>query len=105
MPVLNEEETAQLLSCMDEIRNIVGDTISEKLLVETIIKNKYDYSKSLDDILTTSTSAGASTVKKCPVEKGKLFKKKFLLLINIIFTHLVFFLHIYSFSHVCNKHN
>ncbi|XP_013117019.2 protein HBS1 [Stomoxys calcitrans] len=51
MPVLNDLEKAQLTSCIDEIRSVVGDTVSEKRIVETSIKFGYDINKILDDIL------------------------------------------------------
>lgn len=64
MPVLNETDQVLLESCMDEIRNVVGDTISERQLVETIMKHNFDYAKSLDVILNNaeaSTTAAADT--------------------------------------------
>lgn len=45
---------------MDEIRNVVGDTISEKHLVETIMKHKFDCAKALDVILNNSTDASTN---------------------------------------------
>ncbi|KAI9588173.1 hypothetical protein GQX74_004019 [Glossina fuscipes] len=51
MPVLNEIEQARLTSCMDEVRSVVGDTISERRLVETCLKFGYDINKVLDEIL------------------------------------------------------
>ncbi|XP_075159400.1 translation elongation factor EF-1alpha (GTPase) HBS1 [Haematobia irritans] len=51
MPLLNDIEKAQLTSCIDEVRSVVGDTVSEKRIVETSIKFDYDINKILDDIL------------------------------------------------------
>ncbi|XP_063706529.1 protein HBS1 isoform X2 [Culicoides brevitarsis] len=57
LPELPDEEKAKLLSCLDEIRGIVGDTsITEKLLVETIIKYEYDCAKALDFLLNNPSS-------------------------------------------------
>lgn len=73
MPNLNENDQVLLESCMDEIRSVVGE-ISERQLVETIMKHKFDCSKALDDILN-STSASASTTSATtniePMEIGK----------------------------------
>lgn len=51
MPVLNEIEQAKLTSCIDEVRSVVGDAVSEKRVVETAIKFGYDINKILDEIL------------------------------------------------------
>lgn len=51
MPILNDIDKAKLTSCIDEIRNVVGDQISERRIVETCIHFGYDITKILDDIL------------------------------------------------------
>lgn len=56
MPTLNDEDQACLTSCMDEIRNVVGESVSERQLVDTIMKFKFDFAKSLDAILNASTT-------------------------------------------------
>lgn len=74
MPVLNETDQALLASCMDEIRNVVGDNISERQLVETIMQHKFDCAKSLDAILNNNTSsetASTSVSSQIPMETGK----------------------------------
>lgn len=60
MPSLNENDQVLLESCMDEIRNVVGDTISEKHLVETIMKHNFDCAKALDVILNNSMDASTT---------------------------------------------
>lgn len=73
MPILNNEtDQALLASCMDEIRNVVGDSISERQLVETIMQNNFDCSKSLDTILnnTSSDTASTSASNQIPMETG-----------------------------------
>lgn len=51
MPILNDVDKAKLTSCIDEVRNVVGDQISERRIVETSISFGYDITKILDDIL------------------------------------------------------
>lgn len=46
----------KLLSCMEEIRNIIGDSVSDRRIVEAIMNNNYDYTKALDMILTSENS-------------------------------------------------
>ncbi|XP_021184707.2 protein HBS1 [Helicoverpa armigera] len=48
---LDEEDEAKLMSCLDELRNVIGDTVSDNILIQTVIKHNFDFSKSLDDIL------------------------------------------------------
>lgn len=62
MPQLKEEDQAKLNSCIDEVRSVVGDTVSEKRIVETSIRFGYDIEKILDEIL--NDSAGASKEKE-----------------------------------------
>lgn len=62
MPDLNETEQVQLESCIDEIRSIVGgENISERQLVETIMKHKFDCTKALDEILNSSSTSRITT--------------------------------------------
>lgn len=72
MPLLNETDQVLLSSCMDEIRNVVGDSVSERQLVDTIMAHRFDFTKSLDAILnsTTSEAAAASTSSLMPMETG-----------------------------------
>ncbi|KAL7035479.1 hypothetical protein ACKWTF_008399 [Chironomus riparius] len=50
-PELNELDKSRLLSCMDEIRNIIGETYSDRRLVAAIMSNDYDFNKALDTLL------------------------------------------------------
>lgn len=79
MPTLNEEEQVLLESCMDEIRNVVGDSISQRQLVETIMTHKFDCSKALDAILnnTLSEAPTTSTSSQPPMETGKHHRQTF----------------------------
>lgn len=73
LPELNDVDKAKLLSCMEEIRNIIGDSSSDKRLVEAIMQNDFDYTKALDMILTsdnTTTSQPSKKPKASGVEKG-----------------------------------
>lgn len=64
MPVLNDMEQAKLTSCIDEVRSVVGDTVSEKRIVETSIKFCYDINKILDEILNDECENKAKRVQK-----------------------------------------
>ncbi|XP_053693457.1 protein HBS1 [Sabethes cyaneus] len=85
IPELADEDRARLISCMEEIRNIIGEAVPDRQLVESIMKHNYDFNKALDDILNSSvtppTLTPVSIVRKDnedPVEKGighRLFEK------------------------------
>jgi hypothetical protein len=57
-PQLNDIDEARLQSCLDEIRNVIGDSIPERILVSTIVRNGFDIHRSLDAVLNTSTPKG-----------------------------------------------
>lgn len=76
---LSDMEKSKLLSCIDEIRNIVGETYSDAKLTDVIIANNYDFNKALDKLLKGEPSPKSSFQKFKPppppvadtVEKGK----------------------------------
>ncbi|EDS38638.1 eukaryotic peptide chain release factor GTP-binding subunit [Culex quinquefasciatus] len=81
LPELNDEDRVRLNSCMDEIRNIVGESVTDKQLVEAIMKHGYNFDLALDDVLNSTktpptasvsspiVTAAAKTVPKM-IEKG-----------------------------------
>lgn len=78
LPELNEIDKARLISCMDEIRNIVGESISDKRITKAVYDFNYDFTKALDMLLTTDTTATAQPSKKpkiAEVEKGNEIEK------------------------------
>lgn len=48
---LSELERAKLISCLETIRNIIGDTVSDSKLKEKIILSNFDANVALDAIL------------------------------------------------------
>lgn len=52
---LDEEDEAKLMSCLDELRNVIGEAVADNILIQTVIKHNFDFSKSLDDILNRKT--------------------------------------------------
>lgn len=59
MPDLGDEERARLLSCMEEIRNVVGESVSENRLTQTVLEHDFDCAKALDAILNLAVSSAA----------------------------------------------
>lgn len=70
LPDLDDESKAKLLSCMDEIRGIIGDTVADRQLVETIMQFDYDCAKALDQLLTNQVERKASD-DLTKIEKGE----------------------------------
>lgn len=74
LPELNDLEKSKLFSCMDEIRSIIGETYSDKRLVEAIMSNNYDFNKALDTLLSGETKQESNRIPKPKitdaVEKG-----------------------------------
>ena len=42
---------AQLNSCLEEMRNILGDSTPEHVLVDAIVTANFDYEKALNQVL------------------------------------------------------
>lgn len=61
-PQLNEIDEARLQSCLDEIRNVIGDSIPERILVSTIVKNGFDIHRSLDAVLNSPSQKGMALI-------------------------------------------
>lgn len=76
IPDLTDEDRAKLLSCMEEIRNIVGDTFSDKKLYDAILSSNYDFNKALDAVLNSGAGPVNPLLKKpklIEVQKGWIF--------------------------------
>jgi len=63
-PHLSDQQEAQLLSCLDMIRDVIGDTIPDHIVTQTVIDNQFSGEKALDILLeknsqSQSTASGA----------------------------------------------
>lgn len=72
MPDLSDLDKSRLLSCMEEIRNIIGEIHSDQKLTEVIIANNFDFSKALDTLLKGESQQPQHSKQTDTVEKGKL---------------------------------
>ena len=68
---LSREEVARLNSCLDHILDIVGETVPEFTIKETIVKCGYDAEKALNAILNKSVSVNTLS-EASPPKKTKL---------------------------------
>lgn len=76
LPELDDVSKGKLMSCMEEIRNIIGDSYSDKRIVDAIMICQYDFTRALDMLLNDTAGAGHTTqpskkIKVTEVEKGK----------------------------------
>uniref|UniRef100_A0A1B6IM34 Tr-type G domain-containing protein n=1 Tax=Homalodisca liturata TaxID=320908 RepID=A0A1B6IM34_9HEMI len=52
-PELSDVDEARLRSCLDEIHSVIGDSIPENIVVETIIQKNFDIALALDSLLNS----------------------------------------------------
>lgn len=69
LPELNDEDRVRLNSCMDEIRNIVGESVTDRQLVEAIMKHGYNFDLALDDVLNSTKTPPTASVTSPVVGK------------------------------------
>nr|CAD7452379.1 unnamed protein product [Timema tahoe] len=53
-PALSDVDEIKLLSCLEEMHNVIGDSVPEHVLIDIVLKNNFDLSKSLDTVLSNS---------------------------------------------------
>lgn len=61
-PELSVIDAAKLESCIEIIKNVVGDSVPDSVLTETIIKLNFNSEAALDAVLKTATPAVASGI-------------------------------------------
>lgn len=61
---IDDESRVKLLSCLDEVRNIVGETATDQHIVDTVLKYNYDMPAILDYILTSTAEAATGGTSK-----------------------------------------
>ncbi|XP_047350837.1 protein HBS1 isoform X1 [Vespa velutina] len=76
---LSELERVKLLSCMEAIKNVIGDSIAESKLEEEIIQSRFDTEVALDKLLRIppqkSITEQSRSSKECPNPGNKLSSK------------------------------
>lgn len=65
---LSEDEEARLMSCLDELRNVLGDSVPDNVLIQSVINHKFDFNKALDEILNNKQSKDCDRPKEEPVK-------------------------------------
>jgi elongation factor 1 alpha-like protein len=54
---LSDVDEARLRSCLEEIRNVIGDSVPEQILIDSVLQNEFNLNKALDAVLSNAASA------------------------------------------------
>ncbi|XP_012660912.1 HBS1-like protein isoform X2 [Otolemur garnettii] len=71
-------DQARLYSCLDHMREVLGDAVRDEILIEAVLRNKFDVQKALSMVLEQDNvqnlkDKSEETVSTGRIEKGVLF--------------------------------
>nr|XP_048700450.1 HBS1-like protein isoform X2 [Caretta caretta] len=78
--------TARLYSCLDQMREVLGEAVPEQVMVEAVLNSKFDVQKALDLVLAQDSKQNVKTKNEEAVTTGKTTKGD--LLYSETFTYL-----------------
>ncbi|KAM9155932.1 HBS1-like protein isoform 2-T2 [Pangshura tecta] len=67
-------DQARLYSCLDQMREVLGKTASEQVMVEAVLNSKFDVQKALDFVLAQDSKQNVKTKNEEAVTTGKTTK-------------------------------
>ncbi|KAH1173064.1 hypothetical protein KIL84_016903 [Mauremys mutica] len=69
-------DQARLYSCLDQMREVLGETAPEQVMVEAVLNSKFDVQKALDFVLAQDSKQNVKTKNEEAVTTGKTTKGK-----------------------------
>lgn len=73
---LRGTDQARLYSCLDHMREILGDAVSDEVLIEAVLKNRFDVEKALSVVLEQNSIQNLKDKSEGTVSAGKMAKGK-----------------------------
>ncbi|XP_037698063.1 HBS1-like protein isoform X3 [Choloepus didactylus] len=71
---LSGVDQARLYSCLDHLREILGDAVPDEILIEAVLKNKFDVQKALAVVLEQDKIQNLKVKNELAVSAGKIAK-------------------------------
>lgn len=75
---------ARLNSCLDQMREVLAESVPEETMVQAVLDSKFDVQKALDLVLSQSSKQNVKTKKGDAVIVGKTTKG--ILLFNCLYS-------------------
>ncbi|KAM7172744.1 HBS1-like protein isoform 1-T1 [Macrochelys suwanniensis] len=69
-------DQARLYSCLDQMREVLGEAVPEQVMVEAVLNSKFDVQKALDLVLAQENKQNVKTKNEEAVTAGKTTKGK-----------------------------
>ncbi|XP_008160421.2 HBS1-like protein isoform X3 [Eptesicus fuscus] len=71
---LSEFDQARLYSCLDHMREVFGDAVPDDILIEAVLKNKFDVQKALSVVLEQDKMQKLKVKNEGAISTGKIAK-------------------------------
>ncbi|XP_066103878.1 HBS1-like protein isoform X1 [Saccopteryx bilineata] len=71
---LSEFDQARLYSCLDHMREVFGDAVPDDMLIEAVLKNKFDVQKALSMVLEQDKMQNLKVKSEGTISTGKIAK-------------------------------